>query len=282
MFIEAHKKSYEVQTLCRVLGVSRSGYYDWKSRGISNQFSKEIKLVREIRLVHEAHRQRYGYRKTWKKLILQGVPCGKEQVGRIRKKYGIEAKRVKRFKMTTKSKHKKWVAENILNQQFVAETINQILVGDVTFIQTREGWLYLAVLLDLYSRKTIGWSMSENNDKWLVLSALEMAKTRRGSLEGALHHTDRGSVYCSDEYQEKLKKYGMRVSMSRKGNCYDNAVSESFFSTIKNELIYGETFRTRSEARRAIFEYIEMYYNRQRLHQALGYQTPDQMELLPN
>ena len=191
----------------------------------------------------------------------------------------IEAKRTRRFKITTKSKHTKWVAPNKLNRVFCAPKPNRVWTGDVTFIQTRTGWLYLAILMDLYSRKIIGWSMSNCNDKSLVLNALDMALVRRNPQKGVLHHTDRGAVYGSDEYQKILSDNGLIPSMSRKGDCYDNAVSESFFSTLKNELVHDTRFDSREDAKMKIFEYIEVFYNRQRLHQSLGYQTPEKMEL---
>jgi putative transposase len=182
--------------------------------------------------------------------------------------------------MTTRSKHTKWIAPNHLNRCFEVERPNQVWVGDVTFIATRSGWLYLAVLLDLYSRKVIGWSMSNRIDKHLVLDALEMALIRRRPNQGALHHTDRGTIYASDEYRERLSTCGLTSSMSRKADCYDNAVAESFFSTLKNELTSGDIFESRDRARAEIFDYIEIFYNKRRIHQSLGYITPERMELL--
>ncbi|MFA5799422.1 MAG: IS3 family transposase, partial [Candidatus Peribacteraceae bacterium] len=187
--------------------------------------------------------------------------------------------RRKRFKVTTMSKNTEWIAPNRLNRCFAVSRPNKVWVGDVTFIGTRAGWLYLAVLLDLYSRKVIGWSMSERNNKELVLDALDMALERRRPQSHVLHHTDRGSTYGSDDYRNKLVASGLEPSMSRHGDCYDNAVAESFFSTLKNELMCGRLFESRYHARTEIFKYIEIYYNRQRLHQSLDYVTPDAMEM---
>ena len=216
--------------------------------------------------------------KVWRTLNIRGIACGKHRVARLRRAHGIEAKRRRRFKVTTNSKNTTWIAPNLLNRCFRATQPNRVWVGDVTFIATRVGWLYLAVLLDLYSRKVIGWSMSERIDKYLVLKALEMALMRRCPDSEVLHHTDRGSVYASDEYREKMASHRLRSSMSRKADCYDNAVAESFFSTLKNELVVGSVFESRERARTEIFDYIEGFYNRQRIHQSLNYLTPEEAE----
>lgn len=218
--------------------------------------------------------------KTWITLNEQGISCGKHRVARLRRLNSIEARRIKRFRVTTSSKNTEWIAPNLLNRCFRADRPNQVWVGDVTFIATRMGWLYLAVLLDLYSRKVIGWSMSNRIDKQLVLDALDMALMRRRPDSEVLHHSDRGSIYASDEYREKLSVNQLSRSMSRKADCYDNAVAESFFSTLKNELTYGDVFESRERARTEIFDYIEIFYNRQRLHQSLNYLTPEKMERL--
>lgn len=233
----------------------------------------------QIQRVHEESRQAYGALKAWKALNAQGIACGKHRVARIRRLNGIEARRRRRFKVTTNSRNTHWVAPNLLNRRFHTKRPNEAWVGDVTFIATRTGWLYLAILLDLYSRKIIGWSMSERIDKYLVLDALDMALVRRRPEAEVLHHTDRGAIYASDEYRQKLSTHRMARSMSRKADCYDNAVAESFFSTLKNELAYGHVFESRDRARAEIFEYIEIFYNRQRIHQSLGYLTPEQVEM---
>lgn len=208
----------------------------------------------------------------------QGLKCSKNRVARLRKMHGIETRRRRRFKITTKSKKSQEIAPNIINRCFKAEEPNRVWVGDVTYIATRTGWLYLAIMLDLYSRKIIGWSMSEQNNKQLVLNALDMAIIRRKPTGRLVHHTDQGAIYASDEYMAKLRSNNMIQSMSRKGDCYDNAVAESFFSTLKNELILGGIFKSREEARSEIFDYIEVFYNRKRLHQSLGYKTPEMID----
>ena len=221
----------------------------------------------------------YGGLKTWKALNGQGIKCGKHRVQRLRRENKIEARRRKRFKITTNSRHNNRVEPNLLNRCFKTDRPNAVWVGDVTFIATRRGWMYLSVMLDLYSRKVIGWSMSGRNDKHLVLNALSMALARRKPAGQVMHHTDRGSNYTCQEYQRKLADERMLSSMSRKAECYDNAVAESFFSTLKNELMWDNSFESHEQAQSAIFEYIEIFYNRQRIHQSLNYITPEMMEL---
>ena len=277
-FIKEHTEYHEVRKLCCILKVSTSGYYDWKARSESKRSKHNRYLLKEIVRVHEESKQIYGSIKTWKAINAQGIKCGKNQIARLRKANGIESKRRRRFKVTTKSKNVKHIAPNRLNQYFHSSQANKVWVGDVTFIATRSGWLYLAILLDLYSRKVIGWSMSNRNDQHLVLNALNMAMQRRMPSPGLVHHTDRGSVYSSDEYRNRLAVRGCVSSMSRSGNCYDNAVAESFFSSLKNELTYKNIFKTRDQARSEIFKYIEIFYNRKRIHQSLNYLTPEQFE----
>jgi len=245
---------------------------------VSRRAELNRRLLVEIRRIHKDFREAYGSLKTWKELNAQGISCGKHRVARLRRVNGIEAKRRKRFRVTTDSKHTEWIAPNLLNRRFQAERPNQVWVGDVTFIATRGGWLYLAMLLDLYSRKIIGWSMSNRIDKQLVMDALDMALVRRQPDSQVLHHTDRGAIYAADEYRAKLSAHHFVSSMSRKADCYDNAVAESFFSTLKNELMAGDIFESRDRARAEIFEYIEVFYNRQRSHQTLNYLTPEKME----
>lgn len=264
--------------MCAVLCVSASGYYDWQERPLSERKKQEEGLLEEIRQAHVDSRESYGTIKIWKALRDKHIACGKHRVARIRRQYGIETKRRKRFKITTVSKNTKWIAPNLLRRNFQVAQPNSVWVGDVTYIATRNGWLYLAVLLDLYSRKVIGWSMSERNNKQLVLNALDMAIKQRPSCSRVLHHTDRGVLYGCDEYRDRLAQAGFIPSMSRKGDCWDNAVAESFFSTLKTELVNGQTFWNRELARLEIFKFIEVFYNRQRLHQSLGYITPAMME----
>jgi len=258
--------------------VSSSGYYAWVGRPVSQRTRENERLITEIRRVHYEFRQAYGSLKIWKELNRRGIVCGKHRVARLRSLHGIETKRRRRFKVTTRSKNAQWIAPNLLNRHFTVDQPNRVWVGDVTFIATRKGWLYLAVVLDLYSRKVIGWSMSERIDKHLSLAALEMALLRRKPDSDVLHHTDRGAIYASDEYVDKLAAHDLTASMSRKGDCYDNAVAESFFSTLKNELVTGDVFESRERARTEVFDYIESFYNRQRIHQSLNYKTPEMME----
>jgi len=265
--------------MCKVLQVSTSAYYQWRTRPQSKRSQRNEYLVKEIKLIHAESKKNYGVYKVWKALQAKGIRCGKHRVARLRRINGIESKRRKRFKITTMSKYTKSIAPNRLNRCFQAAKPNQVWVGDVTFVATQKGWLYLAILLDLYSRKVIGWAMSDRNNKQLVLNALSMAVERRRPQSGLLHHSDQGSPYGSDDYIAKLTASGCVASMSRKGDCYDNAVAESFFSTLKNELIYGQHFISRVHAKSEIFQFIEIFYNRQRLHQTLNYVSPETMEL---
>lgn len=263
-----------VSRWCQLLGVSRSGYYDWLRRGECARVVEDRRLLKHIEEVHQHNRQAYGTVRVWKQLLAEGVACGRERVARLRRENDIAARRRRRFRITTHSKHQRWIAPNLLQRQFHVDTQDRIWAGDVTFIETREGWLYLAVLLDLHSRKVVGWAMSSRNDVPLVRDALQMAILQRQPKAGLIHHTDRGRLYAADEYRALLTQHGMVPSMSRKRDCWDNAVAESFFATIKQELVWGRSFTTRDQARREIFEYIEVFYNRLRLHQTLGYQSP--------
>lgn len=250
---------------------------------MSQRAINNAKLLVEIRRVHVEFRQSYGSRKVWQTLNGRGIGCSKNRVAKIRQKYGIEARRRRRFKVTTRSRESQISAPNLLNRCFKAAQPNEVWLGDVTYIATRTGWLYLAVIIDLYSRRVIGWSMSNVNNTSLVLNALDMAIVGRHPLTAVLHHTDQGAIYSSDEYVQKLKENNMTQSMSRRGDCYDNAVAESFFSTLKNELVLGMVFESREEARSKIFDYIETFYNRRRIHQSLGYKTPEMIErMYPN
>ena len=264
--------------MCKTLKVSSSGFYDWRKRGESNRSAHNRVILGHIRRVHEQSRQNYGIIKCWKQLNIEDIQCGRDCVARLRRQHNIYSKRRKRFVVTTRSKHRHWIADNELKRDFSSSKPNHVWVGDVTFIATHAGWLYLAILLDLFSRKVIGWSMSNNNNGQLVKDALDMAVQHRQPDKGLVHHTDRGSTYAMKSYRDALRQYGMISSMNRKGDCWDNAVAESFFGNLKNELIYWHSFKTREAARAAIFDYIEVFYNRQRLHQTLKYQTPEQFE----
>jgi putative transposase len=264
--------------LCRVLGVSRSGYFDWCRRGPSRRACEDLVLAKHIEQVHDRHRGHSGAVKTWRVLNEAGVRCGKHQVARIRRQQGIVAKRRRRFVITTRSKGNHWRAQNLLSRNFSQAAPNKVWVGDVTYIATREGHLYLAVLIDLYSRMVVGWSISTKNDVPLNMAALDMAIENRHPPMGLIHHSDQGRPYAATTYRQRLRSFGMRSSMSRKGNCWDNAVAESFFATLEFELLEGRAIESRSVARDKIADFIEVFYNRQRAHQTLDYKTPLQME----
>lgn len=278
-FIKSHRREHTVMALCRVLGVSRSGFYAWlKGRPPGVRACANAELVEKIKLVHQQHRHHSGALKTWRVLRLQGEKCGKHRVARLRRIHGIVAKRRKRFVVTTHSRQDQWAAPNLLKRDFHASTPNKVWVGDVTFIPTQQGWFYLAVLLDLYSRQVVGWAMGDRNNTKLVLEALEMAIVRRRPEPGLIHHSDQGANYAANAYQLALVHHHITPSMSRRGDCWDNAVAESFFATLEFELIEQQTFVSRNAARLAIFDFIEVFYQRQRAHQTLGYLTPEQYE----
>lgn len=266
--------------MCDVLDVHRSCYYDWKIRKESNRDKQDRYLLNRIETIHAASRGIYGAVKTWKTLRASGESCGLHRVERLRSINGIVAKRMRLFKAAATGRNNVAVAPNILNRDFMVTKPNRVWVGDITLIPTRKGVLYLAILLDLYSRQVVGWSMSKNPDRYLVRDALLMAIKQRKPKPGLLHHTDQGAQYTSSDYRKILKANDMIESMSRKGNCHDNAVAESFFSNLKNEMVYHRNFSTREEARSAIFDYTEVFYNRQRIHQTLGFKTPFEYEMM--
>ena len=273
-FIAAHQQAHAVARLCQVLGVSRSGYYAWKARGPSRRERSNQVLLEHIRTEFKASRKTYGAPRIYVMLRRKNVVCGRNRVARLMDQDGLRGRpRGKRHPMTTQRAPGVVPAPNVLNQNFAARAPNQKWVVDFTFIATREGWLYLAVVLDLFSRRVIGWAMRESMDEGLVESALEMALTERQPAPGLLHHSDQGSQYTAQAYLDCLRAAKSQLSMSRVGNCYDNATMESFFSTLKWECA-SEPFPTRAAARTTIFEYLEVWYNRQRLHSSLGYCSP--------
>lgn len=273
-FIEAHRTTWPVVVQCRVLEVTRSGYYAWRQRPPSVTAQRRQELLAEVRRLHQGPRQVYGSPRVHAELRAQGRRCSRNTVARVMKDAGIRAKSVRRFCRTTDSDHPHPVAENVVNRDFAPTAANQIWTADITSIPTREGWLYLAAVEDLYSRKIVGWSMSERIDSRLVVDALEMALQRELPEAGLVAHSDRGVQYASGHYQRLLETHGITCSMSRKGNCWDNAPMESFFATLKKELVHHEDYQTRAEACRSLFEYIEVFYNRLRRHSALGYRSP--------
>ena len=266
--------------MCRVLEVSTSGYYDWRARPESRRKKQDRRLVVEIKAIHKESRQTYGSPRIHDELKDRGIHCGKKRVARLMRLHDISAKQTRRFKATTDSKHARPVAENVLARQFTPSAPNVVWAADITYIPTRQGWLYLAVVLDLFSRRVVGWSMHNRLNRSLVLDALKMALRGRSPRPGLIHHSDRGSQYASGDYQGLLQAQQMVCSMSRRGNCWDNAPVESFFSTLKRELVHHRRWQTRAAVRAAIFEYIEVWYNRKRRHSSLGYQSPVQYEAL--
>jgi transposase InsO family protein len=278
-FMDQHRSTHGVQKMCRIIGASRSGYYIWKKQSQNRRQKENEKILMEIREAHTRSRRTYGSPRITDELRSNGTKCGKNRVARLMKIHGIVGKAKKKFKATTNSEHNLPVAENILNQNFVAEKPNTVWLSDITYIPTLEGWLYLVVIIDLFSRQVVGWGMSDRLTSGFVVKALYQAIGRRHPGSGCIFHSDRGIQYASADFRDVLKAYGFIQSMSRKGNCYDNAVSESFFHTLKTEHVYEYRYETRAEARLSIFEYIEMFYNRQRRHSSLGYRSPVSFEL---
>jgi transposase InsO family protein len=277
-FVRGHKSEFKVSRLCAVLGVSRSGYYHWFDRPESRRVREDRQLIEQIRQVHIESRRAYGAVKTWRELRGRGVACGKHRVARLRRQDGIQAQRRARFRITVESRHTSPPAPNLLRRQFTVSVPNRIWVGDMTFVRIRGGFLYLAVLIDLFARNVVGWCMHDRPNLEVTLKALEMAIARRKPPPGLLHHTDQAPLYSAAPYRLLMQGHGMIASMSGRGNCYDNAVAESFFSNLKNELIHHCSFVSREAARAAIFDYIEVFYNRQRRHQTLGHLAPIQFE----
>ena len=268
--------------MCKTFNVSRSGYYQWLSRKPGLRRQRDELLRQKILEIYHQGRGYYGSPRIYRSLLKAGYCCSKKRVERLMRELRIRAKQKRKYKATTDSMHKYPLAENILNRAFNVGGPNQCWVSDITYIYTKEGWLYLSTIMDLYSRKIVGWAIEKRLTKDLVINALNMAIFNRRPGSGLLMHSDRGSQYASCDYQKILKKYGMICSMSRKGDCYDNAVMESFFHTLKVELIYGNVFETRAQARRCIFEYIEVFYNRSRIHSAIGYNSPEEYEKMRN
>lgn len=277
-FIKSHLVQYPIQVSCRVLGATRAGYYRWLKGSDSKQSIRRDAVLEEIRSIHDGSRGTYGSPRVRRELKKKGTHINHKTVETIMQKHGIRAKRRKKFKVTTDSKHNLPIAENLLQRQFHVDEPNQAWVSDITYVSTAEGWLYLATFIDLYSRKVLGWSMSARINTDLVLDAFRMALSKRGTKVTPLVHSDRGSQYASDAFRAELEFRGCLQSMSRKGNCWDNAVAESFFGTLKTEMVHHEKFRTRQEAKQKIFEYIEVFYNRQRLHSTLNYVSPEEFE----
>ena len=278
--VDAEKAKYPIQVLCDALELSRSGYYAWKTRAPSPRDKSDEKLAVEIAAAHAKSKRRYGSPRVHRALRNKGIHVGQKRVARLMRENGIVARQKRRFRRTTDSNHPNPIAPNVVARDFAPGAPNMVWAGDVTYVATAEGWAYLAVLLDLCSRRVVGWAISATNDTALALRALERAvRTRRFVPIGLVHHTDRGSPYASDDYRRALASHAMIASMSRKGDCWDNAVAESFFATLRVELVDDERYATRHAAETSIGDYIERFYNVERLHSHLDYVSPIEFEL---
>ena len=270
---------WPLSVLCSVLGVARSGFYAWRKRSVSRRRQRQEQLVEAMREIHgQRHKRSYGSPRMQRELVAQGHRVSENTVARLMRQSGLRATTARKFRHTTDSNHRLPVAQNVLDRQFEASGPNEKWVSDITYVWTDEGWLYLAAVEDLYSRKVVGWSLGERLTSELVNEALRMAIGRQLPMMDLLAHSDRGSQYASGSYQRLLASRGITCSMSRKGNCWDNAPMESFFATLKKELVHQERYATREEARQSLFEYIEVFYNRVRRHSAIGYQSPTRFE----
>jgi putative transposase len=264
--------------MCHILDVSRSAYYAWRKRPKSARTEANEHLLDHIRQVYQASRGLYGSPRVTAELRAQGMYCNHKRVARLMLVHGIQARMFRKFKTTTQSRHHLTVAPNVLNQNFTVDSSNKVWVSDITYIRTQQGWLYLAAILDVYSRHIVGWSMRADLTEQLVLESLHQALGRRDHAEGLIFHSDRGCQYASSQVRVLLKGQKFTQSMCGKGNCFDNAMMESFFHTLKTELVHFDRYQTKAEAKSRIFEYIEVYYNRIRRHSALGYLSPNEFE----
>lgn len=273
-FINKHRFGLRVEKMCRALQVSRSGYYGWASRVPSRRDQANRQLLVKIKRSYDESRQLYGSPRITADLKASGENCNHKRVARLMRLNGLVAKTKRRFKITTNSKHNNLAAPNLVNQEFTAQRPGQLWSSDITYLWTKSGWLYLSVVLDVYNRQIVGWAMSERLNRQLVIASLKQALSHRRPMKDMIFHSDQGSQYTSDEFREVLKSNGIFASNSGVGNCYDNAITETFFHTLKTELVYFENYQTREEARLSVFEYIEVFYNRKRRHSALGYKSP--------
>jgi len=273
-WVEKQRGHYPLDAMCDALSISASGFFSWRRGGKASKRLTDTQLLTLIKALHAEIKGVYGWPRIWQELKARGIPAGKERIRKLMQAHGIRGRHKRRYKATTDSKHAFPVAPNLLNRQFCPERPDQAWVTDITYVPAQEGWLYLAAVMDLHTRMIVGWSMNGRMTRDLVINALRMAWFRRKPKAGLLHHSDRGSQYASHDYQAVLKEYGMTASMSRKGNCRDNAAMESFFNSLKNERVHHQRYGTREEAKRDIFDYIEGFYNRRRRHSTLGYVSP--------
>jgi len=277
-FVQEHSRHIPVERLCRIMNVTSRGFRAWRGRPVSQRQRDDIVLLAHIREQHHLSLGSYGRPRMTQELKEVGLHVGHRRVGRLMRDNGFRVVRTRKYKVTTDSNHRFNIAPNLLDRNFHADRPNQKWAGDISYIWTREGWLYLAVMIDLHSRRVIGWAVSNRLKRDLAIRALDMAIALRRPPPGCIHHTDRGSQYCSHDYQKRLRKYGLKVSMSRKGNCWDNAIVETFFKTIKAELIWRNSWQTRRQVEIALFEYINGFYNPRRRHSTLGGKSPIQFE----
>lgn len=276
--VEENENQFPISILCKVLKVSRHGYYAWKKRDHKSICKREKLLLSQILDAYKSGHGTYGYRRVYAYLERKGISCCLGEIRRLMRTFCIFRKCKRKFKLTTDSKHNLAVAPNLLNREFSADAPNKVWVSDITYVWTAQGWLYLAVFIDLFNRKVVGWSMNSRITRQLVIDAFNMGFANCYPKPGLIIHSDRGSQYASDDFKNRIEKLGHRLSMSRKGDCWDNAVAESFFGSLKTELVYQNKFKTFSEARRNIFHYIEVFYNKERLHSSLGYMSPEEYE----
>lgn len=278
MIRDRAREGLSVEKMCEIYEVSRSGYYAWEIRPRGRRGQKRAELLEQIKSVFEEYRGRYGAIRVRLELARRGVRVSRKRVAALMKSAGLAGRHRKRYRVTTNSNHNHKVAPNLLCRYFSVGLRDMTWLSDITYIPTKEGWLYLAATMDLYSRKIVGWSMDRTMTRRLVCNALEMGIKRRNPCRNLVHHSDRGVQYASNEFRKMLEKHGMICSMSRRGDCWDNAPMESFFHTLKTELVRGSRFVSREDAKRAIYEYIEIFYNRYRLHSSLGYMSPEEFE----
>ena len=277
-FLQDHRHEMPVRTLCQLLSVSPSAYYRWHQLGMSNREEQNQMLLPIVREIHQHSRRTYGSPRVWDALRQRGIHCGRKRVARLMRLDGLRAKTIRRFKVTTHTRSGQRIAPDLVQRKFTAPSPNRIWTTDITYVWTREGWAYLAVVLDLYSRRIVGWELSSHLSAFLVTSAVERAIHSRRPSEGLILHSDRGSQYGSDQLRRLAKEQKLQLSMGRTGSCYDNAVTESFFHTLKAEHVYFSHFDTRDDARVSIFDYIETFYNSQRMHSTIGNVSPMQFE----
>jgi transposase InsO family protein len=283
-FIKDHRVRWPVSVMCRVLQVSRPGFYAWRKRRPSARQKRAERLLARIRTVHQENRERYGSPRVHRALLIEGESVSRNTVAKLMRSAKIRAKSRRKFSpRTTDSTHRQPVADNLLERDFAADAPNRKWLADITYIPTNQGWLYLAAVLDCFSRKIVGWSMADHLETDLAGEALKMAikQRRRSKQQDLLHHSDRGVQYASDDYQQLLIEHGIEASMSGRGDCWDNAMMESFWATLKCELVHQEKFTTHEQAQGSVFEYVEVFYNRRRLHSALGYVSPESFEAAP-